>query len=915
MSVSHFLYQLLIGPLELLFEVLYAAAGHILHNSGLSITVLSLAVNILVLPLYNRAETVQREERELEKRMEPGVRHIRRTFRGDERFMMLQTYYRQNGYSPVHALKGSLPLLLQVPFFIAAYRFLSGLEELRGMPFGPIADLGAPDGLLRLPGLTLHALPLAMTLINLVSCVIYARGHSRKEKIQLYGMALLFLALLYRSPAGLVFYWTLNNLFSLGKNMVQKSRHGRAALSVLMAAAALALLGYALFLFPGESRRQRAVLIAAALLLFLPLLRRMLPALGVRAAAWSPASAPRLFFGCCLFLTLLCGALIPSAVIAASPSEFVIMTDYRSPLLHVLDALLLAAGCFLIWFGIFYYLADEKRRALFGLGMWLAAGIAVMNYMFFGTGLGRLSPELRYVVSPEFTAAEKLGNLAASAVLAALLLLLHRRRRSLAGALCLALLLAAGGMTLANVGRIGAELPRIREIVRNTPGETPTLRLSRTEKNVAVLMMDRAIGCDLPFLMAEKPELERQFDGFVFYPNTISFGPTTNFGVPAVYGGYEYTPEEMNRRDGERLVDKHNEALRVMPALFDGAGWQVTVFDPSYAGYTLIPDLSVYDDYPNVRRFVTEHGQFSVLPGMDLGTQMQRIWTRNFFCYGLMKCAPPVVQLSLYQNGSYFDPSSATMRAQVEYGVSVATGFKKDFLNAYSVLCALPEITELTADGVGCFFLMSNVTSHEPVILQAPEYEPVSYVDNRDYDRTHTERFTQGGLRLSVEKPEQMGQYHCTMAALCRLGQWLDHLRENGVYDNTRIIIVADHGFNLYQLEQLAFGPGPGENPVAFNPLLMVKDFGAAGFRTDTSFMTNADTPTLAMDGLIESPVNPFTGKPINSEAKNAPEQHIFDSDAFNVGENNGNTFLPGTWYAVRENIFDASNWRRIEAP
>ena len=50
--------------------------------------------------------------------------------------------------------------------------------------------------------------------------------------------------------------------------------------------------------------------------------------------------------------------------------------------------------------------------------------------------------------------------------------------------------------------------------------------------------------------------------------------------------------------------------------------------------------------------------------------------------------------------------------------------------------------------------------------------------------------------------------------------------------------------------------------------MLLVKDFGATGFTTSDTFMTNADVPTLAMAGLIENPVNPFTGNPINSSFK-----------------------------------------------
>ena len=67
-------------------------------------------------------------------------------------------------------------------------------------------------------------------------------------------------------------------------------------------------------------------------------------------------------------------------------------------------------------------------------------------------------------------------------------------------------------------------------------------------------MLDRAISGYVPYILEEKPELQEQFAGFTYYPNTLSHGFYTNFGVPGLFGGYEYTPTEMNKRDSELLV-------------------------------------------------------------------------------------------------------------------------------------------------------------------------------------------------------------------------------------------------------------------------------------------------------------------------------------------------------------------------
>ena len=127
MSFGQALLQLLIGPLQLMSEFVFYYAKSITNSIGFAIIVLSIVVNFMLLPLYQRADVIQDEERAQEKRMEHWVNHIKKTFSGNERFMMLQTYYRQNNYKPYYALKGLLPLVLEIPFFMAAYRYLSGL--------------------------------------------------------------------------------------------------------------------------------------------------------------------------------------------------------------------------------------------------------------------------------------------------------------------------------------------------------------------------------------------------------------------------------------------------------------------------------------------------------------------------------------------------------------------------------------------------------------------------------------------------------------------------------------------------------------------------------------------------------------------------------------------------------------------
>jgi arylsulfatase A-like enzyme len=144
---------------------------------------------------------------------------------------------------------------------------------------------------------------------------------------------------------------------------------------------------------------------------------------------------------------------------------------------------------------------------------------------------------------------------------------------------------------------------------------------------------------------------------------------------------------------------------------------------------------------------------------------------------------------------------------------------------------------------------------------------------------------------------------------MLRIGEWMDYLKEQGVYDNTRIIIVADHGRQLKLFDYMMFYDGELD-ALFYNPLLMVKDFNATGEpKTDNTFMTNADTPTLATAGLIDNPVNPFTGKPIDNAAKTEETLEITTSYDWEIEKHDGYTFLPATWYTVKQGVLDADHW------
>ena len=871
MSFLHFLFQLFIEPLVVLFEYIFAFSCKLTGDSALALIPLSLAVNFLCLPLYRRADAIRGRTREKEKQMEAGLKHIKTHFKGDERFLLTQAYYRISGYKPIYSLRNALSLLLQIPFFIAAYVMLSNLPEFQEKSFGLLANLGQPDKLLIVEGLgtgsfTINVLPILMTLINLVSGFVYGRKNaSRTDKIQLYGIALVFLVLLYNSASGLVLYWILNQLFSLVKNVVDRFRRKTEAAPDDDKV-------------PEPSGKERPVLLS-----FL---------LGGAV------------------LAVLTGALIPSSVILSSPTSFINVWNYHTPLDLVANSFLVALGTFVLWPGVFFGLARPKWKRVISAGVWCLSGVALMDYMFFGKNAGTLRYTLTYEAAPSFPLWQMGVNVLAAGAIVALFIIIWRRWKPAVRPSLVILLVVTAGMAFSNCAGIRGELPQIEKAVaRHNAANNASIPLSKNGKNVIVFMLDKAISAFVPYLFEEKPQLKELFSGFTYYPNTLSFGAATNTASPALFGGYEYTPEQMNLRDRLPLVDKHDEALRLMPRLFCDNGYTVTVCDPPYAGYKEPADLSIFDDIPGIRTYNTELRQ----PGVY--AFIETVWEKNFFCYSLMKISPLAMQGLLYQNGQYSNDSFLVQSMdQFSTNPSTAAGVRASFIDNYSVLCSLPEITDTEAEG-NTFLMMANNTTHEAMLLQEPEYEPSKKVDNTEYDRTHRGRFTVDGRTLPVSSVRNMQFYHANMAALLKLGAWFEYMREQGVYDNTRIIVVSDHGTALDMYPAMRLGEPFDGDIYKFNALLMVKDFNGSKFRVDHQFMTNADTPSLAMDSLIVTPVNPATGKPVGVDAKYAAELHVADvmPTEWNVSQNQGKRYKPMKWASLKNHfVLDKRNWDYI---
>ena len=423
--------------------------------------------------------------------------------------------------------------------------------------------------------------------------------------------------------------------------------------------------------------------------------------------------------------------------------------------------------------------------------------------------------------------------------------------------------------------------------------------LSKNGKNVIVFMLDRAISGFIPYVLEERPELKEIYSGFTYYPNTISYGAHTIFGAPPLFGGYEYTPQAMNERSDELLVDKHNEALKLLPVLFLQNDFDVTVCDLPLTNYKWVSDFSIFDDYPQIKCHHTigmfNTGDNSSDNITELYEEQKKLIKRNFFCFGLLKVSPVILQSLIYDDGDYY----------ISY-----TPPTSEFLNNYMVLQNLTNCTLISDDDSNHFIAIDNETTHNPMTLYYP-----------DYTFFPTEAGSDSSNKTYFKKTNQNQHYDVNMTSLIQIGKWITFMKENDVYDNTKIIIVSDHG---YANNKDASSLGCFENLLMddinldvslVNPLFMVKDFNSKSFTINNDFMTNADTPTLALKDIIDNPVNPFTGNKINSSEKEKHPQLITTSHNNSLESSKDRTTFDvsdGKWYSVQNDITNKENWKLI---
>ena len=900
MPISTVLYNIILSPITQLIEISYRLFNKMFGNTGIAILGVSLTVTLLCLPLYIVAEGWQETERNIQDRMKSGINRIKKAFKGDEQYMILNTYYKQNHYHPIMALRSSFGILIQIPFFLAAYHTLSSLPDLMGRSFFFIRDMGKPDAIFTLGSFNVNILPIAMTVINCISGAIYSKGHSIREKIQIYGMAAVFLVVLYDSPAGLVLYWTMNNIFSLVKNVFYKMKNPLKVLYYCLVGTVIILAAYILFIYNGGANIKKRIIAAIFLLFWIPVpfyVKGLVKLGEITFSSIFKDIKPRvyIFIVSALGLCVLNGLVLPSQLILSSVQEFSNIEDYASPSVFLHSSFWMSFGLFVFWPTCIFFLFKERIQTLLTFFFSVLFFSAIINSFAFSGNYGSMDVTLKFIdgfSSPSMLFLILNLLFVALILLAIVFLLKHNFKKAVANT---ALISASAFVVLSvwNIRKINDEYKAFAASHNQEESINAKFSLSKTEQNIVIFMLDRFESAYLSRILSDQKDLSQKLDGFVFYPNCVSFNGHTLMGSPGVYGGFDYTPLEMNRRNTVTLKEKHNQALALLPKLLAQKGFVSTVSDLSWANYSYVADMegfrkSTLEKNPELNgrlntfsllgRYAGDFKKEKIKPGYEKAS-LAHVLNRNLFWTSLFREVPAVLRPVVYYKGTWW-----------ENGVKESSN---DFANWYSILYYLPQLVNTDSKSPTLSILTNECThSSEDISMYdiKPEYE---YSLNND-------------------------AYKIDTVSLIQIGRFADFLRENGIYDNTRIVVVSDHGIGG---DKSMYNGAPyfdGYSKDRLNPVLLVKDFYASSNGTvqaDEKFMTNADVPAIVLKGIVEAPKNPFTDTPINEDYKKSGVI-ITKGDVFMPYHSKSEyefTIADEDWIHIKDNIFIDSNWQKYK--
>ena len=398
-------------------------------------------------------------------------------------------------------------------------------------------------------------------------------------------------------------------------------------------------------------------------------------------------------------------------------------------------------------------------------------------------------------------------------------------------------------------------------------------------------------GSHTPYLLEQFPHLRKQLDGFTHFPNAISTTDSTIHSVATLIGGEHYAVYNMNARK-QNLVNQIDSAFISTANAFANADFSVSLM--AFVG----SNIKNITQKLNSEVFALDAGsgvfdEFSVrsenLFNKYLSIRDKKMDIKLLLNFGLFKSAPKPFHINIYNDGFWLFNSKTNVVVAISYTATFyapthilsADSTKPTFKFFHSMMTHLPFGMYFNNDK--CEFF-SDKTAWNDYPHKATMYHP-----------------------NQKRKYEFYQHYDTEACALKYLAHYIELLKSAGIYDNTQILVVSDHGgndgINLPILDGSDWRP---------DTLFLFKDFGAKGaIRTDNRLMANYDIASIFCENLQNG--CPNVGQNIlKNYPKNREIIHTIPL-SWQLEKHKENEWLIRRVFKVKNNIYDAKNWREMK--
>ena len=209
--------KLLITTLNAIYSVV--------PNYGLAIILLTIIVKVLFWPLTHKSTESSKKMQKLQ----PLIAELKEKHKDQpQKIQQAQmALYKEHGINP---LASCLPMLVQLPIFIALFTVLRSSIELRFAGFLWISDLSEPEGLLAgsIPVIgALNILPVFMTVTMILQQQLTPTAGDPQQKKMMMLMPAMMLVFFYNMPSALVLYWSVSQCLSIVQLLMQRRKSGQ----------------------------------------------------------------------------------------------------------------------------------------------------------------------------------------------------------------------------------------------------------------------------------------------------------------------------------------------------------------------------------------------------------------------------------------------------------------------------------------------------------------------------------------------------------------------------------------------------------------------------------------------------------------------------------------------------------------